>query len=361
MTRIRIALVGLGRVAELIHLPALKSVRGIELVGAAEPDAARRTALARQFSIAQTFADAESMLAACKPGLVIVGTPPHTHHDLCLLSLHHGAHVFCEKPFVGSVREADDLIAAADARERLLWINNQYRFMRTYAVPRERIARGEWGRAYFVQCWQQVYHPPAHDQGWRGELKQSTLYEFGTHVLDLICFLFDALPCAVTAHTPRARAEFDADVLVQMTLRFPDERIATLAFNRVSQAPERYLEMRVDCERASLRLSLGGVARASLDWSKASGRPIARVSFVRGGEARVEAGGHSHVIAREPRQAYASATATHLQKCIEAIERGERDNAAARHAREVLRLVFAGYESARTGETVWLAEFEQGD
>jgi hypothetical protein len=127
-----------------------------------------------------------------------------------------------------------------------------------------------------------------------------------------------------------------------------------MVLNRISHAPERYFEMRVDCAAASLRLSLGGVARASLDWSKALGRPAARMSFVKGGEARVEAGGRSRVIAREPNMAFASATAANLLQFTKRIAAGDLDQAPLLHARELIRVVEAGYESARLGQTVRL-------
>ena len=117
------------------------------------------------------------------------------------------------------------------------------------------------------------------------------LFEFGTHPLDLLCFFFGNLPVSITAHTPRPAPGLEADVIVQATLRFPGERMATLMLNRVSRAPERYLEMRIDCEKASLRISFGGLARASLSWSRSLGRPAGRFSLVRGGEARLESGG----------------------------------------------------------------------
>jgi predicted dehydrogenase len=353
-SKTRIGIIGLGKVAEQIHLPACASLPAVELVGACDTDPQRRKCAAEKFSVRAVFEDAATLLEKAQPNIVIIGTPPATHRALCLLALEHGAHVLCEKPFVASVAEADEVIAAADACSLHVWVNNQYRYMDTYRVPRERIARGDFGQLYFLQCWQQMYHPPTMESNWRATLKQSVLYEFGTHALDLICYFFDALPLSVNAHTPRVGAHSDVDVLTQLTLRFPDERLATIAFNRVSRAPERYLEMRLDCEQASLRLSLGGVARAALDWSRALGRPIARVSFVRGGEARVESGGRSKVIAQEQRPAFASATATHLRECIAALQRGERANHSARHARELLRIVFSAYESARSGETVWL-------
>ncbi len=359
-SRLRVGLIGLGKVVHDIHVPACRSVAEVEIACACEPDRARRQAFESRYGVPARYADAASMLASERPDLVIVATPPQTHHDLCLLALQQGAHVFCEKPFASSVAEADALIAAADAHGRLIWVNNQYRHMRMYAETQTRLARGDFGRAFFLQGWQQMYHPPSMESNWRAQLEQSTLFEFGTHALDLVCFFFDALPLAVSAHMPRVRPDIPADVLVQMTMRFPGERLATLAFNRFSRAPERYLEMRLDCERASVRMSLGGVARASLDWSRALGRPIARFSLVRGGEARVESGGHSRLIAAEPRQAFASATAERLRQFAAAIRRGERSNDSARHARDVLGIALAGYESARSGNTVWLRAPESG-
>lgn len=351
---VRIALFGLGTVAEQIHLPACALLPGVEVIAACEPDIDRREKVGRRFGVRALYTNPESLLEKEKPDIVIIATPPDSHRDLCLVALDHGAHIFCEKPFVRSITEANEVIEAAEHRQLSVVVNNQYRFMKIYRLTQERLASGEYGRPFLIQCWQQMFHPPSKERNWRAQLVRSTLCEFGTHPLDLICLFFDALPLSITAHTPRPCPDIEADVIVQATLRFPGERLATLMFSRISHALERYLEMRVDCEKASLRLSFGGVARASVDWSRVLGWPVARFSLVEGGEARVETGGRSRVIARQWREARPSATAMNLQGLINAIKNGTLLNDRARHARELLRIVLAGYESACTGETVWL-------
>jgi predicted dehydrogenase len=351
---LRVALIGLGHVAQRIHLPALESIPELQLVGASEIDAERRERVGRAASIPSLYQDAGDLLSRERPDIVIVGTPPAQHLEHCLAALDVGAHVFCEKPFVESVADADRVVAEAARVGRLVAVNNQYRYMAMYREARSRLDQGEFGQAFLIQAWEQMYHPPSVETNWRAHLVRSTLFEFGTHALDLLCFLYGAQPTRVTAELPHPHAGIEADVVVALLLRFPGERIATMVLNRISHAPERYLEMRVDCERASLRLSLGGVARASLDWSKALGRPTGKVSLVKGGEARVEVGGRSRVIAREPRIAFASATAAHLRQFVNGIESGSIDQTPLLHARELLRLVEAGYESARLGATVTL-------
>ena len=356
---VRLGLCGLGGAAERIHLPACRLIPEIQVVGACEPLAGTRRRIAGQFRIENVYEDAAAMIAARRPDVLIIATPPGSHYSLCRQALEAGAHVFCEKPFMTSLEEADDVIALARKRNLCIRVNNQYRYMPVYRQTRKRLQRGDFGRLFYLQCWQQMFHPAPHEKvAWRAALKQSTLFEFGTHVLDLICYLFDDLPRAITAHIPRVRQDYDSDVLVQLALRFPDDRLAAVSLNRVSHAPERYLEMRLDCDEASLRLSLGGVARASVEWSRRRGAPTARFSFVKGGEARAESGGRSITYVKERQSAFMSATADHLRLFLQELRGEPVDHRPIEHAREMLRLAFSGYESASTGETVWLRKDE---
>ena len=335
----RTAIFGLGGVAERIHLPACDELAELEVVAGCDPSAEAR----RKASVPRIYATAGELLSKESPELVIVGAPPDAHFDLCKAALEAGAHVLCEKPFTETLEQADELIDIAEASGGLLAVNTQYRFMEIYRRTRERIAAGDFGKAYAIQVWQQMNHPPsAENVEWRKQLTESTLYEFGGHAIDLLCLMFDALPETISANIPQVQAH-SSDVLVQATLRFPGERLATLWLNRVTQAPRRYLEMRVDCAEASLRLSLGGLARASLEWT---GRPNLRASYVHGGEAREERAGASRTYARQAKPAFMSATADHLREVVRQIQSGSTDLTGARRARHVLAATLAGYASA---------------
>ena len=260
-------MIGLGGVAERIHLPACRQIPDLEVVAACDPSENRRLEIGSRFQIPKTFSSATEMLAATKPDLVIIGTPPDSHFELCRQSLEAGAHVLCEKPFMRTVEEADSVIELARSRNLLLRVNNQYRYMTFFSESKRRLDNAEFGRAFCLQTWQQMFHPPSFENNWRSTMPNYLLFEFGTHAIDLACFFFGCLPETVNAVIPRARPEFQSDVLVHLTLRFPGERIAVFTFNRISHAPERYMEMRLDCEEASVRMSLGGLARAGVEWS----------------------------------------------------------------------------------------------
>lgn len=345
---------GLGGAARRIHLPAIAAVEELELVGAADSSQEAREAGKRR-KIPVLVPDVATLLERTRPDLVVVATPPALHFDHAKAALEAGAHVLCEKPFVPTLAEADQLIALASAKGRLLAVNNQYRFMRIYSDARRRIASGELGELYQAQVWQQMFHAPEQETNWRATLPRYTLFEFGTHALDLLTFFFDALPVEVTARIPKVPHGYSSDVLAVMLLDFPGGHVATINLHRVSRAPWRYLEMRLDTREASLRLSLGGVARASLDL--ADGRPRLRLGLAKGGEARLERGGKSKVFSRAAREEFAPATARHLRHLLARIEAGDVAPTAALHAREVLRTVFAAYRAAETGRPVRVADF----
>ena len=354
MNRKRVALIGLGAVAERIHLPALRRLPELELVAVCEINPDRSEKMRAQFKIPRVYDDARAMLEKERPDLVIVGTPPALHAEHCLLAIEFGAHVFCEKPFVERVEQGQPVIDAAQKNQRRIAVNNQYRYVSIYRETARRIAAGEFGKLYSVQAWQQVFYPPTMEKNWRASMTEYTLFEFGTHILDLLVYYFDALPVSISALMPRVRADIHADVLDLIQLRFPGERVATINLNRLSHAPDRYLEMRLDCDQASVRISFGAVAYARLSLSRKRKLPTFDAVLARGGEARVERNGRSQRIATEWREVFAPATAQHLAEFVQDIAADRETKNSASHALNLLRIVRAGYDSARTGQTIAL-------
>lgn len=117
---LRAAVIGCGAIA-YEHLPFVATSPQAEPVALCDRSHALAGAAARHFGLAvPLYTDAEAMLAAIRPDIVHVLTPPQTHDALVRASLAAGAHVVCEKPMTGSAVETAALIAAARGAGRVL-------------------------------------------------------------------------------------------------------------------------------------------------------------------------------------------------------------------------------------------------
>ena len=190
----RFGLVGLGWAARGYHLPALSTVPNAEIVGGVDADEAQRSAWTERTG-APAFASLEELLAATRPDVVVVGTPPDSHAALCISALQGEAHVICEKPFVSTVEEADMVLAAAADAGRYVAVNHQYREKPIFSAVKERIGAPDVGRLVFCQLWQLMDLPPWDEKiPWRAAMPNRTLFEGGVHLVDLLLHLYGALP-----------------------------------------------------------------------------------------------------------------------------------------------------------------------
>lgn len=115
--RVRIGLVGCGRAAERIYLPAFARVDEAHLVAVADPSPERR-GLVSEASGAADFPGLDEMLATCELDAVIVATPPETHAELVVTSLRGRCAILVEKPLAATLADAQRLADAAESTDR---------------------------------------------------------------------------------------------------------------------------------------------------------------------------------------------------------------------------------------------------
>jgi 2-alkyl-3-oxoalkanoate reductase len=124
--KVRVGLIGAGYVATH-HLRALNALPFVEVVGICDRDRSRAEALAKKFRVGAVYTDLASM-AAAKPDVVHILTPPESHCSLSLAAMEMGCHVFVEKPMAESAEECDRMIARAHEKNLVLSVNHSDRF-----------------------------------------------------------------------------------------------------------------------------------------------------------------------------------------------------------------------------------------
>lgn len=350
----RVALVGLGNAGYTLHLPALAGIPTARVVGACDPDAGRRERAHTRFNT-PVFPDFEAMMQAVQADVVVVGTPPDTHAHYCLEAFKRGAHVICEKPFVSSLQEADEVLAAAASAGRSIALNHEFREMPIFRAIRDEVARPDVGEVIFAQVWQLMDLPPWAEPGWRGKMLQRTLYEAGVHLVDFLMALFGEKPVSVQAATSSCGVrDSESDAIALVTLEFSRGRLAQINQNRLCKGETQYFEVRAETPHASLRASFGGRARLTTGLFR-SVRPHARLEYGASGLAWREAGARRTFLARNPKEPGMLATRYVFEKTLRAFQDGSAPPASGRDGRDVLEVIAACYHSAATGRRIALA------
>ncbi|MBI4558715.1 MAG: Gfo/Idh/MocA family oxidoreductase [Candidatus Hydrogenedentes bacterium] len=96
--QMKVALIGAGGMANLVHYPSLSEMHDIELVGLCDLDAQKLRATAERFHIPRTYLDYRQMLDELKPHAVYALMPPHQVFDIAIEVMTRKHALFIEKP-----------------------------------------------------------------------------------------------------------------------------------------------------------------------------------------------------------------------------------------------------------------------
>ena len=303
------------------------------------------------------FDTVDELLEQTRPDVVVVATPPSSHAAFCIQALEAGAHVICEKPFMETSAQADAVLAAAARAGRQVAVNHQFRAKPMFSAIADKVGAGDYGRLAFCQIWQLMNLAPWEEKTpWRAGMARRTLLEGGVHLVDLMMVLFGEPPEAVSAsHSSGFHEDSEVDAVQLVTLEFPGGRLGQITIDRVCKGGTRYLELRADCERASLRGSLGGRAVVQVGKKRGEAAGI-RVELAGTGMAWAEVGLKRTLLGRSPRGIDVTATGDLLVGAVEAFARGVEPPSSGRQGRNVVAVIEAAYESAAQGARVALGD-----
>lgn len=148
--KVRVAIVGLGQVSKLGHIPGYKRA-GAEIVAACDVSEQSARQTCETFGIPRWHTDWKEMLERGGFDAVSVCVPSALHCAVAVESARRGFHVLVEKPMATSLAECDQMIDAAKQGSVLLMISHNQRFIPAHVAAREVISSGQLGAPFLVQ------------------------------------------------------------------------------------------------------------------------------------------------------------------------------------------------------------------
>ena len=182
-----VAIIGCGRIGR-VHAAALRAAGGTPRLVVCDPNAEAAARAAASFGAAEWYADTSQLLAAERPNVVHVCTPPATHVPVAVRALEIGAHVLVEKPMALDSTETARLWAALRTRPGALCVDHNFLFEPEMLTARRWVAEGRIGTVFAADVFYGVDQMPG-DPGpgaWAGELPGGRFTDLLPHGLYLL-------------------------------------------------------------------------------------------------------------------------------------------------------------------------------
>ncbi|MBV8206118.1 MAG: Gfo/Idh/MocA family oxidoreductase, partial [Acidobacteria bacterium] len=173
--------------------------------------------------------NAEDITGSPQVDAVAIITPVWAHYDLARAALQNGKHVFVEKPFTSTGSQAEELIAIAERRGRIIMVDHTFLFTGAVRKIRELIDAGHLGELYYYDSLRVNLGLFQHDV--------NVVWDLAPHDLSIMEYVINDEPEAIIA-TGEKHVNGHEDVAF-ITVYFPRQVIAHINVNWLSPVKVR--------------------------------------------------------------------------------------------------------------------------
>ncbi|MCC6486166.1 MAG: Gfo/Idh/MocA family oxidoreductase [Candidatus Hydrogenedentes bacterium] len=202
--------------------------------------------------------------------IVNICTPNHLHKDALLSAMRHQKHIYCDKPLVVNMREAEEVLAALPSYRGTAQMTLQCRFFPPVMRAKQLIDEGFVGkvlefRAVYLHAGSANPNAPLR---WKlsAEAGGGVINDLASHVLDLMHHLLGDY-AGITANTHVAYAErpsaadpkrmlhVDAEDCVMMLVRMADGSLGHIEATKIATGTEDEIRFEIHGEKGALRFN----------------------------------------------------------------------------------------------------------
>jgi predicted dehydrogenase len=339
MRELSFAIIGTGFWARY-QLAAWQELPGVRCVALYNRTVSKAEALAREFGIPSVYGDVEELLRKERVDFVDIITDVSTHRAFVELAARHGRAVICQKPMAPTLKDAEAMVQGCAAAGVPFFVHENWRWQTPLRALKKVVESGVIGRVFRARVTYCNSFPVFDNQPFLKEVEQFILMDIGTHILDTTRMLFGEAR-RLCARTARVRPDIRGEDVATVMLDMVSGATVVCEMSYASRLEEeRFPETYVLVEGAE-----GSVELAPDYWI--------RVTTAEGTMARRHP--PPYYAWADPRYALAQTAGVACNANLLMALRG--DGAAETTGADnlkTLRLVFAAYESASSGQTVCL-------
>lgn len=189
MKKLKVGIIGIGSISRA-HINAYLNNPNVELYALCDINEERLHERGKEHGISRLYTDMNEMLALKEIDAVSVCTWNSAHKECTIAALRAGKHVLCEKPMSVSKEDAIEMQKVAKECGKLLMIGFVRRHGNDTKILKDFIENGTLGDIYYAKA--NYLRRDGNPGGWFGNKKYSgggPLIDLGVHIIDLVRYL----------------------------------------------------------------------------------------------------------------------------------------------------------------------------
>ncbi len=344
MDKLKFAVLGCGFWSKF-QIGAWSELEGAELVAVYNRTISKARKIAGYFKVPRVYDNPDELFAREKLDFVDIITDVGTHAHFVRLAVNHGIkHIICQKPMAPDFETAKEMVSLCRLSGARLYIHENYRWQAPVRRFGQIVGSGIIGNPFKARVSFLSGYPVFDNQPFLRDLDHFILTDMGSHVLDVVRFLFgecDSLWCQTRSVSKGIKGEDLAIVLMEMTNGMPVYTEMSYA-SIVEHDSFSTLHILVEGEKGSVYLGPGFEIRTTTR----SGTTSEKVTFPSYSWADPD-----YIVNHE--------SGIHINRDILEDIRG---NGTAENTGEdnleTVRLIWACYNSASTGKKISIRDFK---
>ncbi|MBN2031438.1 Gfo/Idh/MocA family oxidoreductase [bacterium] len=198
----------------------------IEVVKIVDTNQERIKLAQTSYPYIKVSSDADDICKDSTIDLVTIATPVLTHYELGKKAIENGKHIFIEKPFTSTTKQAESLIKLAEKNQRLIMVDHTFLFTGAVRKIKKIINEGSLGKLYYYDSVRINLGLFQHDI--------NVIWDLAPHDISIMDYILgDKKPISVSSVGAGHFGRRLEDV-AYLTLKFEDNFIAHFSVNWLS-------------------------------------------------------------------------------------------------------------------------------
>lgn len=152
MNKLRTAVIGLGGIAQIMHLPNLLKIKDVEISAVCDIDFSKAKNIGKKYNIKKVYKDIDLLLKENNDlKAAVISVPTDMHLSIAMKCFDAGLSVFVEKPIARNYKETLKMVNIAAEKNCLLMVGMNNRFRNDTMLQRSFIKAREIGELFYIK------------------------------------------------------------------------------------------------------------------------------------------------------------------------------------------------------------------